>query len=352
MLCGVCGEPAIHGARFCAECGAELAPPALAIPTRCIRCSAALMPGGLFCPECGAGQETACGPAGPSGAAASIGAPAPSTAVAGRPRWLLPAAAGGAILLLGSVAYAAVSAEEGGAASGRGSRQAAAQILRSAMASTEAATSVDFLLKSRYSISTSDGTVEGGSDLAGESDLVNQRSQATYTPVGLDAELLQSLSGLVDGSTGHVSQGIEVVVADGTVYTRMFGGSWTSDLSDALSTSAGDPTAIAALLSRCAPVAIRQDSDGGATVECTIPTDAATLEALGANLSAADLQALGAADLELSLDFTTSLDGHLESVAVEYGADVPDGSVRMDVLLQLREWNMPVSIDVPGSSTV
>jgi len=210
---------------------------------------------------------------------------------------------------------------------------------------------VDFLLQSRYSISTSDGSVAGGSDLAGESDLANERSQATYTPVGFDAELLQSLSGL-DSSMGDLSHGIEVIVADGAVYTRVSGGSWTSELSDAVSSSAGDPTAITSLLSRCAPVAIRQDASGGTTVECTIPTDAATLEALGANLSAVDMQQLGAAGLELSLDFTTSRDGHLDRVAVQYGAEVPEGSIQMDVTLQLSEWNMPVSIDVPGGSTV
>jgi class 3 adenylate cyclase len=50
VTCVACGLPAAEGARFCAGCGAALAPP-------CAACGAALPEGARFCPTCGAPTE-------------------------------------------------------------------------------------------------------------------------------------------------------------------------------------------------------------------------------------------------------------------------------------------------------
>lgn len=163
-----------------------------------------------------------------------------------------------------------------------------------------------------------------------------------------DADILQSLSSLGGSQFGDLSQGIEVVVADGSTYTRIGGGAWTTELSDAVGDAASDPTGVVDILQKCQPLSMTSSPGGGSEVECSIPTDPATLAQLGADLSGADTQQLADSDLSLTVSFGTTPDGSLDHVKSNVMGSVPEGTLTFDTAIELREWNQPVTIQPPN----
>ncbi len=353
VACQTCGAWMPDAANFCGCCGSPVMAPQVprepAHP-RCWSCSAELVPLGPFCPACGAAQVVVVAPS-------DLGAPEPpkpsSAPPSGRRAWVPIAAAVGGIALVGGVAYAATSGGSrlGTGSPGGGSKAAAIAVLEQAVKESRAATSVAFHLTSRYEFTTSGGTMSGGSDLDGESDLTNDRSHATYMPVGFDADILQSLGSLGGSQLGDLSQGIEVVVADGNAYTRIGSGAWSTQLSEAVQGTAGDPTQLVNVLQKCQPISMSSSPGGGSEVQCNVPTDPATLAELGADLSGASSRELADADLSLTVSFGTTSQGTLEHVTSRVTGSVPEGSFTFDASLELSDWNETVSIQVPSAAS-
>ena len=91
---------------------------------------------------------------------------------------------------------------------------------------------------------------------------------------------------------------------------------------------------------------------GGSDVECSIPTDPATLADLGADMSGADTQQLADADLSFNVSFGTLPNGSLDHVTSSATGSLPEGTFTFDTAIELRDWNQPVSIQTPTSTGV
>lgn len=301
----------------------------------CLTCDAMVQPGDGFCGACGRPLTL--------GQPASVGRRAGTSGVN---RVAIAGLAIGAVALAG----AAVFAVGGGSIPGLGGTGGDQIVLTAASLSNEAS-SVRFTLNSRYTISAAGEVMSGGWDSEGQVDLGSGDATATVTPVGLEADLLDSLATLSDDSDfSSYADGVKVVQVGGTSYTKVGDGEWSSS-EDAVNLQEGilEPQAMFDLLDACEPTQV--DAAGpGSRVNCRLPLDEQTLSALGADFTAEDLQEAQGANATLDFSFVTDSDGRLSQITALTSVEEDGASATFEVSMGYSDWNAPVDIQAPTST--